>query len=322
MLKVCAAGLTAATWKNKSAQTKRYLQFTTQQQANPLSPTIYNLLIYLLHLQESLSSPGTVMNYLSGARTWIQLLGGNTKAFDSYQVSLMKRGVYRLSQHTPRQALPLTPSDLQAAIMVLRASGPPAQVLIAALLLGYHTLLRQGNFLTTLTKYDPGHALQARDITQTQTGLEVTVKTTKTRWRPGQSYNVLIPRVPGSPFCPAAAWATYVAHSRPLPVGPAFIMEGGAPLQPCVLTRALRLALAAAGVPNHNDYTLHSMRQGGAQACAASGDSLQDIMELGSWSSKAVHTYVPRDQVRTGPRTLANCMVEGSIPVRQYQEQQ
>ena len=58
-----------------------------------MSPSPYDLRLYLLYLSDSLPSLGVVMNYLSGTKTWIQLLGGNVQAFDSHQVSMMKRGV-------------------------------------------------------------------------------------------------------------------------------------------------------------------------------------------------------------------------------------
>ena len=51
----------------------------------------------------------------------------------------------------------------------------------------------------------------------------------------------------------------------------------------------MRLALARAG---HS--TLHSLRRGGAQVCAHLGICLDDIKELSTWRSEAVHTNVPR----------------------------
>ena len=245
------------------------------------------------------------MNYLSGARTWVLMSGGKTAQFDTYQVSLMKKGVIRSSQHTTRQAPPLTPSQLKATITYLRAAGPSAQVLTTALLIGYYTLLRQGNLLYSEARDDPGHTLLARDVHITENGLIVTVWSTKTRWKPSQSYKVLVPAIPGSPYCPVTAWSTYTALQRPPADGPAFLLRGGGPLLAPTLLAALRLALTVAGTCHAHSYMLHSLRRGGAQACAHSGDSLHDIMELGSWTSSAVHTYVPKELIKTGPQTLA-----------------
>ena len=79
---------------------------------------------------------------------------------------------------------------------------PADKVLIATLLIGYYTLLRQGNLLHSEAKDDPGHTLHARDVKITNDGLNVTVWSTKTRWKVGQSYRVLVPPTPGSPYYP------------------------------------------------------------------------------------------------------------------------
>ena len=134
------------------------------------------------------------------------------------------------------------------------------------------------------------------------------VTTTKTRWKTGQSYQLLVPANATPQYCPVKGWRDYHNQQRPRPIGPAIITPTGAPLLPAALTVALRMALAAAGTSHPASNTLHSLRRGGAQACAVAGDSLQDIMALGSWSSAAVHTYVPKEQIQTGLRTLSNLL--------------
>ena len=131
----------------------------------------------------------------------------------------------RTSTHTPQQAPPLTPQQLQSVITYLMTAGPAAKVLMAALL-----------------------------------------------------------------------------------ISPAFITPDGVSLLPAALIAALRMALAATRTSHPAFYTIHSLRQGGAQACAAARDSLQDIMALVSWTSAAVHTYIPKEQIWTGPRTLSNLL--------------
>lgn len=287
------------TWRNKSVQSKKYTKFAEDHNFNPLSPKQYDLLAYILHLNDTLAAPGTVLNYISGARTWVLLFGGATEGFDSYPVTLMKRGVQRLSNHVTVQAPPLSPPGLRRVVKHLKTLGPESAVIIAALLIGYNALLRQGNLVTSHTIQDQGHTLRRRDITITPEGLNITVRTTKTRWRPGQAYTVSVPSLHRSSSCPLRAWEKYIALQNTHPDGPAFILQGGAPLTGYVLTAALRMSLAATGHPSPAAYTLHSLRRGGAQACAAAGGSLKEIMQLGAWSSEAVYTYVPRPLIRS-----------------------
>ena len=112
------------------------------------------------------------MNYLSRARTWVLLLGGTSIGFDSYQVILVKRGVQRISRHVTQRAPPLAPEELKVALHHITTAGPHTAVLTAALLIGYHTLLRHCNLLSSHTHTDPGHTLQRSDITLTNQGLK------------------------------------------------------------------------------------------------------------------------------------------------------
>lgn len=216
----------------------------------------------------------------------------------------MKRGVQRLSTHVPRPAPPISSRQLAGVVAYLTTAGPDARVMTAALLIGYATLLRQGNLLATDSPNDPAHYLRRADIDTSHQGLSVTVRSTKTRWRSSQPLYILVPPVPGSLVCPVLAWSRYLATNRPHPLGPAFILPSGRPLQAPTLLAVLRLALEATGSPAAGAYTLHSLRRGGAQACAAAGRTTEEIMKLGTWTSTAVHAYVPRDPAVSGPRTL------------------
>ena len=160
LLDTCFAGLAIGTWRNRSTQVAKYIQFAAQHEFRPLHPEQYDVMAYTIHLSRTLLAPGTVINYMSGARTWVKMFGGDTSEFDSYMVALTKRGVLRLSSHTPSQAPPLTPTNIRHIVQHLMTAGPDAAVLIAALLIGYNTLLRQGNLITSHAFSDQGHTLR------------------------------------------------------------------------------------------------------------------------------------------------------------------
>ena len=291
MLEVYHAGLSHGTWKNKSVQVRRYLLFASECGFDPRSPNQYDVLSYLLRLKETLSSPGAALNYVSGAKSWVLLAGGDTAPFDSYATSLMKRGVRRTSAHVPRPAPPLTSTLLLHAVDYLRRSGTPALVLVSSLLVGFASLLRQGNLLGAVGA--SSHALRCSDVSRSAGGLRLIIRSTKTRWRSSPPFTIWIPALADPRCCPVAAWDAYASVYRPAPSGPAFILPPGGPLLPATLVAALRLALTHLAVPEAQSYTLHSLRRGGAQACAAAGCSLEHIKDLGAWSSDAVHKYVP-----------------------------
>ena len=216
-MEVYFAGLTSGTWKNKSVQANKYVTFAAHNKFVAHAPSQYDVLTYILHLKESLGSPGAVLNYLSGAKTWVQMHGGEAAPFDTYSTGLMKRGVRRLSSHVPRPAPPITSELLRQVVAYLRTSGPVAGVLVAALSLGFASLLRQGNLLGPVGPGSTGHGLRCRDIVRTADGLTVTVRSTKTRWRSSPALIIRIPHQPECGHCPVAAWDTYAAANRPPP---------------------------------------------------------------------------------------------------------
>lgn len=259
-----------------------------------MSPTQYNVMQYVAFLNGELKSPGAVMNYVSAARTWVRLMGGGTTPFDTYPVALVKRGVGRGSLHVPRPAPPLTVSHIKSVIRYFRSAGPNARVLIVAIILAFQSLLRQGNLLTSISNYDPRHTLMAGDVEARADGLRILVRSHKASRGRRDIFTVALPRIPGSNCCPVKAWRRYRQHTRLQRDRPALLMPCGSPLTAPTLTAAMRLALSASGHPAPHSITLHSLRRGGAQACARAGATIQQVQELGAWRSSAVHSYVPK----------------------------
>ena len=117
----------------------------TKYSSDPLRPNQYVLLNYIMHLSDKLASPSVVLNYISGARTWVLAAEGFAPTFDTYLVKLLKRGLTQTSNHIPARAPPLLPMDVQNMIRYYATIGRNRQVLVATLLLGYFTLLCQSN---------------------------------------------------------------------------------------------------------------------------------------------------------------------------------
>ena len=69
VLRMIEAGLAYDTWKNKTTQVRKYIEYMNQHNANPLRPTQYEVISYLISLHDALVTPSAVMNYCSGART-------------------------------------------------------------------------------------------------------------------------------------------------------------------------------------------------------------------------------------------------------------
>ena len=292
------AGLSAGAWRNKAEQAKKYIAYMQLLHANPFNPTQYQVLSYLIHLTDELIAPTLIMNYCSGARTFVRAFRGCAKAFNTYPVAPLKRGIRRSSTHVPAHY----PDIPQSCHLLLQNSQRQRACHIHCspdCLLHAHAS-EQSSRTTSLS-----HTLRVSDITVNAYGLNVHVRSSKTAWASAPPTNIAVPAIPGSDFCPVCAW-TYVSTTKPYLSGPAFVISDGFPLRPKALRNMLRLALSAVGHPVPGAITLHSLRRGEAQPCAKTGASLQAIKELGSWSSSAVFSNIPRHSIKRAGQTLSS----------------
>ena len=298
------AAYAPGTWRNKFNQMKRYRNFVKKYNLSILKPTNFQVMAYAAYLYNKYHVPGTVYNYISGAKSWVKLKGGNIQAFDDYYMQLVKKGVSRVACHNTRQAIPLTISHIKKIIKVFNNIGKNAYVFTAVTLISYLSLLRQSNLAISGLEGSLSHVVKQKDIEVVHHNLHITVRSTKTSWQPCDQYVVIIPSNPGSRYCPVQAWKRYYEIAPKNPQLPAFWVKGGSPLTSKTWLGAVRLALRYVGVPSPNAYTLHSIRRGAAQECISRGLDEQLVREAGRWRSDAMYRYIPKTKVKAVPSAL------------------
>lgn len=298
------SSLTRGTWRNKHTQVAKFLVFMNDHKADPLNLKEYDLLSYVLHLQSTLRSPSSVHNYLSGVRTWLQSLNASTKAFASYRAVLMIRALNKHMAHTPRQAEPVSPCQVKVVVKFLDKLGKKTCSIKVVFLLAYFTLLRQSNLLPR-SRSDPApHLLARSDIAICKSGLCISVRSSKTITSPDQIQNIWVPATADPALCPRRAWKVLNQQRTDVDSRRAFVLPDGSPLTLRLATKVIKLALQGSDFKEPGKFTFHGLRRGAAQACARAGVPLDQIMELGNWRSKAVHTYVPRSLISAATSTL------------------
>lgn len=308
LIQAYSAALATGSWRNKAHQARCYLRFCADHQVAPLSPDVYDVLSYLRHLQLRLKAPASVANYLSGARTWIAHNLGNTAPFTTYPVSVLKKGIARNSLHLVHQAPSLSPDSLRHVLLYLLSSSTASPVFVMLLIVGFTTLLRQSNLLLPSPLARSRHILLFPHITASDTALEVTVSSTKTRFLSEPPLAFVLPALPDSPLCPVRSWNRYLATVTPLPTDPAFLLPSRTPLAVPLMTQVLRLALKQTGHTSPEFFTLHSLRRGAARACISLGLPEAQVKEAGTWAGDAFYTYVPRNLVKKVPAALTNLL--------------
>ena len=308
VMKAFTNSLSQGTWQNKANQVRIYLAFCEEHSVNPLQPEEYDIISFIYHLQCKLRSPGAVMNYISGVKTWLKTCSGKSEVFDSYLVTVMKKGVSKNSDHSVIRAEPITPNDLCCIIDYLSVKSHYSKVVVALLLIAYHTLLRQSNLLPSSAACRSQHMLKFSDISCNANNLIVLVSSTKTRTSADPGLKFVIPALPASRYCAVKAWSEYTSGRHFLKSGPAFVLHSGYPLTVSVCSKVLKLAMKELFPERNCRFTLHSLRRGAAQACLFNGVSLKDIKKAGTWRGDSVYHYVPKIVIKEAPTALGKLL--------------
>ena len=305
-------GYSKGTWKNIMNQADVYKKYVIKFGYKLLNPTANQILGYVAFLFNKFNKPGTVNNYLSGAKTYIRILGGNEKAFEHINVSIVKRGVARTAQHKVKQAKSISVKQLKKVIDVWKRKGEKGYVYTVVTLLAFFSMLRQSNLVLGA---DGGHShtLMRKDVTIKQRTLRIRIRSTKTTWRPEDEFWLVVPEIPHSQYCVVRAWKNYIRSVRLGPEDTAFWRTNGSPLTPRLWLAAFRAALSRSGTQDPWAFTLHSLRRGGATACVGEGVGVEQVKRAGNWSSRAYKEYIPKKTVTVAPAALANLL--GRVPL-------
>ena len=130
-------------------------------QVDCFSPSVYDLLSFLLCLKDKLKSPGTIMNYFSTVKIWVKAGPGKSSSFDVPELATMKKGIVKNSTHIPSKAPSISPQDFKQIITFLVNMNPCPYVLVVGLLLTYFTMARQSNIdMTTNSTATSTHLIK------------------------------------------------------------------------------------------------------------------------------------------------------------------
>lgn len=285
MLASYSSSLAPGTLANRRKQAAEYVKFALLYQVPLLAPSPTQVCMFAQRLANLHASPASVKNYISGAKNWIVDHCGSVQGFFAPQLATLLKAFTKKSSHIPSRAAPLQPHHL-SAICELIDSSPSAPLAVKpALLIGYACFLRTSNLLSpTMLEWGGPHTLLAKDIRETASGLQVFIRSTKTRSAP-QGTTFFVPEVPGSHLCPLQAWTYYKARVRPWALGPAFLHMNRLPITSSQVVKLMRLALK-----DHTDIipervSMHSIRRGATQAAVDQGVPLTEIQATGTWNS-------------------------------------
>jgi hypothetical protein len=258
----------------------------------PLSPI--NLARYIAALSKTLKF-NSIQNYL----TIIRLLHKEADKpcpLDSHYIQGVLKGAKRMLGDLQTCKLPITPQILLGIFKTINLNSSFDVSFWAASLVAFFSFFRKSNlFVPSINIFDPDRHLSRQAVSFQTDGVLLTIRKTKTIQNGERVLLIPLPRILGSPLCPAQALLLLFKMVRcTAPVCPAFLFQSKGKTLPLTyknfLTR-LQHSLSQLGF-DCSQYSGHSFRRGGASFALECGVPAELIQAQGDWKSDAYKRYL------------------------------
>lgn len=264
----------------------------------PLPATGATLTEYTRAMIDAGSSPNTISSRIGAIRTIHNLSGHAGQPAEDDALTLL-RGYKRTRAEaglSADEARPFTRADLLAMVGTLDLSTFVGLRDRLLLVLGFALMARRSEL----------SGLHLGDVAEVPEGLEVVVRTSKTD-KKSDGRKVALPPASLPLICPTVAFREYRDHLFTLVTDPAklapttplirSVTKHGGPRANALPARSVwtvvQRTVAAANLPNAEDYSPHSLRAGGLTASLQAGMATGIAARHGGWSptSPVVNTY-------------------------------
>lgn len=292
------AAFASGTHSNLHTQWKSFLIFCIYFNFQPTPVSVQTLCLYAQFLARSFKAVSSIRNYISGVKMLHILVDIPCPSFGSTELNLALRGMTRRKQHTPHQALPITPIILSQIFGLLDMTQACHTVFWALFLIAFYTMARKSNLVpTTVNTFDSKKQLCRGDVLIEQDCILVTYKWSKTNQFYNRTIRVPLLSVPNSILCPVSAYRNMLNKVKAKQHQAAFSLpskKGPIPVTYRQFQSVLRELLQSLGF-SPLAYSTHSFRRGGA-TCAFRAQVPPDLIQAqGDWVSDAYKKYLQFD---------------------------
>ena len=297
MASIQANAYAPGTWRNLRSQWKSFLHFCKQFTFAPLPASPQTLSAYASFLSCKTSSFNYVMNRLNAIRLLRLYKGFSSESFNSFTLTLTKKGLKRTMGSAPRQKHPSKPDILVSMRRFLDLTTLPHAALWALFTTAFFSFLRKSNLVAASAfSFNSDQHLAWHDIKFTDSGALLGIKWSKTRQFKEGAHLIPLPRIPNSPLCPVSAIRHYFTLVPAPSVAPFFCLPtdqrpGFTPLTATYFTSSLKRLIVTLGLDAAN-YSPHSFRRGGATYAYQAGVPEHLIKLRGDWRSDVYQVYL------------------------------
>ena len=264
------------THKARRSQWKRYFGFCTEYGLKPLPSDPETVCLYIIFLSRKCCYV-TIQNYISGLWALHDYWGLKHVDTSLFLIRSTLKGAKRLLGCETVQAPPLFPADLVKMWRVMNLYNAGDLQLWCAITLAYRCLLRVSHITCS------PHTLRVGDVKFTESGMDITVRSSKTVQFRERIQVIPILRAGNSVLCPVRYLRCYLSSAN---------LPDDSPLFPYNYNRfsvLFKKVCFKAGLKEN--YTTHSMRRGSA-TFLASFLPLHVVKTYGDWRSWAVLLYI------------------------------
>ena len=280
------ASKAANTLRAYRSDLRDFEEWCTDHRRRSLPATPHTLTLYLTALAEAGARASTISRRVSAISQAHQLAGHVPPPTHDWTVRATLRGIRRTLGTAPEQKAPIVTAELRRLLAVTPAESLAGRRDRALLVLGFAGGLRRSELV----------ALDAEDVTETEDGLRILLRRSKTDPE-GEGRELGLPGGQHADTCPVRtlrAWRSAAGiDSGPLfrPVTRHDQLEAGR-LTPQSVALVVKRACRRAGL-DPAVFAGHSLRSGLATAAAAAGAPERAIMRQGGWRSEAmVRRYI------------------------------
>lgn len=286
-------GIPANTRRAYERQWDTFAAWCANQGRTPLPATPHTLAEYVSTLCDDGKAPSSIEQAIAVVRTKHRL-AGYPKQPDTEAARVVLRHYRRdraeNGQRGQREAPPVTIDALRAMIGTCDLATLTGLRDRLLLVLGLALMGRRSELI----------ALTFADVTESDDGLEITIRTSKTD-KDSVGEVVAIPRGSHPLTDPVAVWRDWLAAMAAHGITSGRLLRSinrhghiGSSLHGNSVNAIVRRLAVAADVPNAENYTAHSLRAGGATVAYAAGVPVSVIAKHGRWKegSPVVLRYI------------------------------
>ncbi len=257
-----------------------------------IQPDTDTICAYIEHLVQSFRSAKSVRNYISAIGLLHKFVNKSSENLQSFEVSLMLRAATLSMRAIPVRKAALPMSVLRDICVLCDNKGLQGLVIKVALLTGFFAFLRASNLCPpSPAKFDHSRHLTRGDIQFASPGILLKLKWSKSLQQAMQPRIIPLTRAHDPIIDVVSSMGRMINHLPAQSTAPLFMLPTGNTLTVGQLRETFASMLQTLGLSS-KQFSLHSLRRGGATASFAAGAKYIDIKRHGAWSSDTFFHYL------------------------------